>query len=242
MGSPGGLVWSQITLERVLTPWTLCGQTDRCKGRDRFELLWMAQGQGQGAVATHGMAKDAYLVDVDRQMLCNQWQQFGSEVTLHAVVLAPRRLCGIQIKAGAHTKVPTVRVTWQVGSPRAGIGRNQCQPQFGGMPLRSGFGHEGFFIAGQAGQIHQRGYRAVCCLRRQVHREAHGQPDLARVVLDEKLFAAEATVFRQGFEGHVLDCTSSHTASANTSGISCGRLCPAPGTSRCERGPLNCWA
>src|SRR5690606_15735609 len=109
---------------------------------------------------------------------------------------------------------------------------------------------EGFLVAGQAREVEQGGYGLACGrgLRRQVHREAHRQADFERAVLEEALHAAEGVVFGKkcrsgvGHEEEVVWLrinagTSSRTASAKVRGASCGRLWPAPGTRRCERGP-----
>ena len=155
----------------------------------------MAQRQRQRAVPAHRVAKDADALQVNRQLLRQQRQQLAREVALHAPVRLPRRLGRVQIETRADAKVPAFRLAGDVGTAWAGVGGNQRQTQLRRQALGSGFGHKGFFVASQAGQINQRRhFGALQRLRRQIDRELHRQPNFARMVLVKALRAAKAGV------------------------------------------------
>lgn len=83
----------------------------------------------------------------------------------------------------------------KAGAARTGVGCDQDQAQFGGHALRPGLGHERFFVAGQPGQVAQRG--PLAAVRRQEHGEAHRQANRLRRMRIEALHAAEANVFAE---------------------------------------------
>ena len=109
----------------------------------------------------------------------------------------PGLLRGVDVKARANAKVPAgggAGQRFHLRPARAGVRRDERQAQLCCHALGAGFGHEGFFIAGETRQIQHGGHGALLCLGRQVDRELHRQPDLGGVVLVKALFAAEAGV------------------------------------------------
>ena len=63
----------------------------------------------------------------------DQCRQFLHDIVMHPIVPRPRFLRGIQIKPGAETEVPgAIRIARHVGAARAGVRRNDDQPQLGG--------------------------------------------------------------------------------------------------------------
>src|SRR5665647_2955669 len=114
----------------------------------------------------------------------------------------PRPWClrCIQIKPGAHAKIPAVGFASDVGTTRAGVGCDQGKAQLGGQTLRTSLHHEGFFVASQSSQVHHGGHRALRCLRWQKHRKAHGQPDFARFMLVKALHAGKTGVLADQLE------------------------------------------
>jgi hypothetical protein len=135
-----------------------------------------------------------------REAVHNQAAQFLGDVGLHLKMRMPRCLCGVQIKSRPLTKIPVSRRPCNAGIARAGIGCHQHDAVLRGIALRPGFGHEGFFVAGQSGQIKQHRYRVVFRLRRLVHGKAHGQADGTGLMAVKALDAAKTGVFVHAFQ------------------------------------------
>ena len=199
---PCALVLPQVAAESLFPPGALAGCGNGRKGRNAFEHPRVAQRQRERTVPAHGMAKNPHPLQIHGQVLTQQGQQFVREVALHAPVRGPGGLRGIEVKAGPHAKVPGIGLAGHLGTARAGVGCHQHQAQVSRQTLRTGLGHEGVFVAGQARQVHQRG--PPCALQglgRQVDRELHRQADFARSVLVHALRAAKAGVRAQQRRG-----------------------------------------
>ncbi|MPM95812.1 hypothetical protein SDC9_142967 [bioreactor metagenome] len=202
MPGPFGLVFAQIAAESLVAPGAVERVGNRCKGRDRLEPAGVAQRQGQRAVAAHAVAEDAQTLQVHGQLAADQGQQVVEDVAFHAPVQRPGPGGRVQVEAGAHAKVPAVGLARQARTARAGIGADQGDIEFGGQALGSGLDHEGFFGAGQAGQIEQgRDLLAHHGLGRQIDRELHGEADLGTMVLVIALGATKAGVGVFEFHG-----------------------------------------
>ena len=203
---PCALVLPQVATESLFPPGALAGCGNGRKGRNAFEHPRVAQRQRERTVPAHGMAKNPRPLQIDGQMRAQQGQQFVREVALHAPVRGPGGLRGVEIKTGRYTKVPGIGLAGHLGTAWAGVGRHQHQAQVSRQTLRTGLGHEGVFVAGQARQVHQHG--PLCSLqglRRQVDRELHRQADFAGSVLIDALRTAKAGMRAQkikGLEGH----------------------------------------
>ena len=110
---------------------------------------------------------------------------------------------GVNVKTSGQTKVPGVGFAGNMGAARAGVGGNQSDAMLRGIALGAGLGHKGLFVAGQACQIHECGYRALLRVSGQKHREAHWQSNRAGCMLVEALHAAKAGVFADQFKRRV---------------------------------------
>ncbi len=159
MLGPEGLVGfqspTQIARKGFLAPGAVHGVGNGRKGRQAFEQTRMAQRQRQRPMGAHAVAKDAQALGVYGQVAGQQGNQLIREIAFHAPVAFPRGLLGIEVKAGAHAKVPAVRLAGRVGATRAGVGGDQGDVQHRSQALGAGLGHKGFFGAGQSGQIQQ---------------------------------------------------------------------------------------
>ena len=159
--------------------------------------------------------------------------------------LRPGRLGRIEIEAGADAEIPAVGFARHVGAARAGVGRDQGQAQFGGQPLGAGLGHEGFFVAGQAGQVDQRGHGA-----RAIRPAAAGRPRTASAGRSRASRAGRKrctppkqpcseSVWKESVMDEELRAPVPAPHRRTPRGTSCGMLWPTPGTMRCERGPVK---
>lgn len=152
-------------------------RADRRKGRDRAVDFRVTQGECQCAVAAHRVAEDADAIGIGGELLHDDVAQFLRDITFHAVVLRPRGLRRIQVKPGACAEVPGVGFAGNAGLARAGVHRYQHQTKLGGVALRTGFDHEGFFGAGESGEEKNDRNALLLRLRRLIHRETHRQAD-----------------------------------------------------------------
>ena len=203
---PRVFVGAEVAAEGLLAPRATAWRGDRREGRDRAEQVGVPERHGQRAMAAHRVAEDAHPARVGLEGGQHQRMQF-QQIAVHAVVARPRFLGGVEVEAGAGAEVPAVAFSRHVGAARAGVGRDQDDAQFAGQALGAGLDHEGFFGAGQAGQVEQDRQLLLARRRRQVDREFHRQSDGGRVVLVEALHAAEAGVFIQEL-GHLgVDCS-----------------------------------
>lgn len=148
VGLPVLLVFAEVVAECFLSPRAAHRGADRRERGDRTEQFGVAQRQGQSAVSAHRMTEDADAVWVCGKLFDDDVAQFLRDVAFHAVMLRPRCLRCVEIKPGASAEVPSVGFTGNAGLARAGIHRDQHQAEFGGVALRPGFDHEGFFGAG----------------------------------------------------------------------------------------------
>ena len=135
----------------------------------------MAQRQGQGAVAAHGMAADRPRAR-GRELGVYQGDQFVRDIGLHAEVRSPGRLGRIDIEARALAQV-IGRIIGHTLAARRGVGRDDDDAVFSGGAIGAGLGGEIVLGAGQARQPDQHRERPLPARRedRQGHRCAgHG--------------------------------------------------------------------
>ncbi|MNV80549.1 hypothetical protein D3C71_1741610 [compost metagenome] len=94
---------------------------------------------------------------------------------MHAVVLGPGLLGGVEVEASTQAEVPgAVRIARHLLAARAGIRGNDDQPQLGGQALGAGLLHEVLVGAGEAAEpVQHRQLFALLGLRWQVHSEHH---------------------------------------------------------------------
>ena len=123
---------------------------------------------------THGVAADAALAR-RREVGLDQGWQLLHHIVVHAVVLGPGLLGGVEVEARAQAEVPgAVRIARHLLATRAGIGGNDDQPQLGGQTLGAGLLHEVLVGAGEAAEpVKHRQLFALLGLRWQVHGEHH---------------------------------------------------------------------
>ena len=139
-------------------------------------------------------------------MHADQVRKLVHDIAVHPIVRGPGRLGGVDIESGAESEVPRVVVAGQARRARAGVGRDEDEPQFGRDALRTGLDGEGLLGAGEAGEVIEHRQRPRAVLRWPVNGKAHGPRALARGMLVEALHAAETGMlgeYRQrGFSGH----------------------------------------
>ena len=128
--------------------------------------------------------------------------QLPEHVVVHAEVLRPRRLRGIEVEARAAAEFPVVGLAGDAGVARAGVAGHEHEPELRRDALRAGLDGEGLLGAGEARQIEQHRHLALLRLRRLIDREAHRQADHLRLVAVEPLRAAKAAMLADGFERH----------------------------------------
>ncbi|MOA00664.1 hypothetical protein D3C78_1200370 [compost metagenome] len=131
-------------------------------------------------------------------MLINQRRQLVADVIIHAKVLVPRRLGGVQIKTGTLAQIVAF-IIGHIVATRAGIGHHQHQPQLGGDTLRAGLQREVFIIAGQPRQPVQHWRRVIIARGRQIDAESHVAIQALRRMAITLLPAAEHTVLFEKF-------------------------------------------
>ena len=158
----------------ALTPHgTLNRRGDGRKRRQRFVFLRVFQRDGQRAVAAHRMAHDAAARDIRVEVGGDDFRQLVDHVAVHAVVGCPGRLRGIQIESRGDAEVPANHDRRVVRTRGLVSGATSMMPMARRVFERAGLGHEGFFGAGEAGEVVQHRHRARRGLRRRVHRKAH---------------------------------------------------------------------
>ena len=200
---PGDAIGAQVVRQRLLPPGAVQRRDDRGEGRDGLEAAGVAQAEGQGAVAAHGMAHDRLALHVGRQLRRNQPRQFALEVAAHPVVRSPRRLRGVDIEAGPQAEVVgAVRIVRHALAARRGVGRHQHQPELGGDALGAGLHREVLLGAGQPGQEPDHRDLAVLAGRRVEDGETHRRSGLVRGVAIGDLPAAEAAALGDDLEAH----------------------------------------
>ena len=197
---PGGAVGAEIARERLLAPRAPARGADRREGRDRAPLARMAQGQGQGAVAAHGVAEQALPVGVGREVGGDQGRQLRGDVALHAPVRGPGCLRGVEVEAGADAEVPGVGLAGDGVAARAGVRGHQHEAELGRMTQGAGLDQEGLLGAGEAGQIGQHRERPLA--GRAEHAQAHGAAGRAAGVLVEADRAAPGLLLGQRGQRH----------------------------------------
>ncbi len=166
----------------------------------------MAQGQGQGAVAAHGVAHDRLARRIHGEVFGDQGRQLFGHIAPHPVVLCERLLRGVHIEPGAESEViGASRIARHTVAARAGVGRDEDQAQLGaGAPKLAFLGDVGMG-AGEAGQIPDHGQLdAIAHLRRQIDREGHSRRRRAACMLVDALRAAMRPIERHGIDGHEL--------------------------------------
>ncbi|MNF99328.1 hypothetical protein D3C84_822210 [compost metagenome] len=134
----------------------------------------------------------------------NQVRQFLHDIVMHPIMPRPRCLRGIQIETGTEAKVPrTLRIPRNIRTPRAGVRRNNDQPQLGGHAHGAGLVHEVLVSTGQAGQpVQHRQLAALLRLRRQVHGEHHVAAEHFGAMAIALVPAAEAFLAGNVFQSH----------------------------------------
>ena len=183
-------VIAQIGCECLLTPRHLRRRHDWRERRHAAVAARIAQRQHQRAMPAHRVAADRARAG-GREMRLDQRRQLLHHVLVHAVMRRPGLLGGIEVEAGALAQVVAFRIGHLVAA-RAGVRRDQDDPVFGRVALRTGLGDEVLLGAGQAGQPVQHRAWPVRGLRRQVHGEIHRAAEYLRSMPVNVLPATEA--------------------------------------------------
>lgn len=160
----------------------------------------MAQGQGQGAMATHGMTENTHPFRVGRELGQDDVTQFLCDIAFHVKVFGPGRLGRIQIKTGARADFPIIRFSRNAGVARTGVHADQHQPQLGCVTLSAGLDHESFFRASESSQKEEYRHPLLSGQWRLVNRESHGQANNLGMMLIESLGAIKTGMLDTGFE------------------------------------------
>ncbi len=149
-------------------------------------------------------------------MPLDQRRQFLDHVIMHLVMPRVRLLGGVEVEARALTEVPgTVRVVCNVSTARAGIRRHDDDAQLGRQSMGSGFLHEVFICAGQAGQpVQHRQLAALLRLWRQIDGKHHVATEHLRMVLVALVPAAEALLAGNIFQRHRVSSSCRPQASS----------------------------
>ena len=160
MGRPGRAVLAEIAAKRLGAPWNHGRRHDRREGRYGAIGAGIAQGERQGAMPAHGVTTDPLPGMIHRKVFTQNVRKLARDIGIHPVVRRPRRLRGIDIKAGAETKVVgALGIARHVRPPRAGVRRHQRDPELGCCTLGPGFDDEILFRAGESRQEPQHGDR-----------------------------------------------------------------------------------
>ncbi len=103
-------------------------------------------------MAAHGVAGDGPAVRRQWKLALDQPRQLLDDVIVHAVVLLPGRLRGVDIKSGAEAKIPgTFGVIRHSLTARACIRADDGQTVLRSVALGSGLLGEIFICAGKPG-------------------------------------------------------------------------------------------
>ena len=135
-------------------------------------------------MSTHGMAKNGTHT-THRQLCFNKGRKLVHDVAVHAVMGAPRRLCGIHIKPGTQPEiVGLVCIVRHALTARAGVRHHNGNTQLGGNALSACLGGKVLVCTGQSRKPVQHRY-ALTGLRlwRQVNTELHGAVQCGRHML-----------------------------------------------------------
>src|ERR1700723_4388682 len=100
----------EIVGERFLAPRTLHRCRDRRERGNRFVPVRVAQRANQRAVTSHGMAEDSGCAGLGGKMGGDQLRQLPRDITVHPIVLRPRRGGGIDVEPGRVAEIPAVSV------------------------------------------------------------------------------------------------------------------------------------
>ncbi|MNN28931.1 hypothetical protein D3C81_1425140 [compost metagenome] len=168
-------------------------------------------------MAAHGVATDTASLGRG-EMRFDQFRQLLHHVVMHAVVLGPRLLGRVEIKAGTLAEIPgAIRIARHLFAARAGIGRHDDQAQLGRELVRPGLLHEVLIGAGQPGQpIQHRQFAALLRLRRQVHGKHHVATQYRGMMLVTLVPAAEALLAGKVLKAHELLRYKLQASSGNT--------------------------
>src|ERR1700722_10688584 len=228
---PAAGILSQVIGERLFAPRALHRRRNRRERGNRFIAVRIAQRAHQGAVAAHRVTENSARLRSRRKIGADKLRPLPRHIAVHSIVLRQRGLRGVDIKAGRIAEVPAVGIAGQPRLARAGVRRDQHQPQFRRDLLRMRLDGKGFLGAGEAGQIVEYGHRPGARLRRQEGGEFHRPADLAGGVLVEALRGAEAAVLRnQAQRAHEYtttlridspECIRSNALLMSASGIRC---------------------
>ncbi|MNI71053.1 hypothetical protein D3C73_1269090 [compost metagenome] len=123
---------------------------------------------------------------------------------MHPIVSRPEFLRGVQVEPGTQTEVPgTVRITRHIGAARAGVRRDDDQPQLGGHAHGASLLHEILIGAGQAGQpVQHRQLASLLRLWREVDGKHHVASQRFRAMAITLVPAAEAFLAGDIFKIH----------------------------------------
>ena len=102
---PGVFVGPQELSESVLTPGTFGRRADGRERRHGKVTARLAKGRDQSAVASHGMAHDAFPVGKARKIRMDDAGQFLRHVVVHPEAILIRSLGRVQIEARAFAEV-----------------------------------------------------------------------------------------------------------------------------------------
>src|SRR3984957_6518255 len=216
--APAAGILSQVIGERLFAPRALHRRRNRRESGNRFIAVRIAQRAHQGAVAAHRVTENSARLGSRRKIGGDELRQLPRHIAVHSIVLRPWGLRGVNKEPVRIAEVPAVGIARQPRLARAGVRRDQHQPQFRRDLLRMRLDGKGFLGAGEAGQIVKHGHRSGARLRRQVGGEFHRPADLAGVVLVEALHAAEAAVL-----GNQAQCAHEYTTTLRIDSPECIR-------------------
>src|SRR5690554_8024941 len=93
-------------------------------------------------MAAHGMPADAALVG-NREVRLDQRRQLVDYIVVHAVMLSPGLLGGVEIEAGAQAEIPSaIRVVRHIRAAWAGVRRDDDEAELRGQSKGAGLLHE----------------------------------------------------------------------------------------------------
>lgn len=125
----------------------------------------------------HGVAADAALAR-RREVRFDQGWQLLYHIVMHAVMLGPGLLGGVEVEAGPKAEVPrAIRVARHLLATRAGVGGDDDQPKLGGQALSAGLLHEVLVGTGEATEpVQHRQLLTLFGLRRRYTANTMSQP------------------------------------------------------------------
>src|ERR1700734_364015 len=155
-------------------------------------------------MTAHRMPKNPRARRIGWKLRLHQGTQLLRDIRVHPVVTGPGLDRGVYIEARTDAEVPRVAVARQFQAARAGVRRNEHDPELRSDPLRTRLDHEGLFGASETGEVIQHRNASRLRLRRREHRELHGAGGAGRFVLIKSHCAVEAPVLTDDFEWN--DC------------------------------------